>query len=149
MDQIRPVLLFIIRNRFWITCVLVAGASLITWYMAWQAIDAQRAEQEQKIKGKKSAIDSVLATTVPTGVKDEVIDAHPNQSTQKRMNEKIDLASDSALEAWEARYDQQKDVLVFAEEIPGAKFNLVEDEGHFSLAVNHGEKILGELIASP
>ncbi len=118
MDQIKTILLWLIRNRFWVVCVLVAAASLVTWFLAWSEIDKQRAEQQQKIASKHSAIKSVLDTTVPTDDPDAPVPVHPNDITQAQMDVQIQAAAESAMAAWQVRYDQQKDVLKFAEEIP-------------------------------
>ncbi len=118
MEQIKPILLWLLRNRFWIVCSLVAVASLATWYMAWQAIDKQRADQQTKIQGKHTAIKGVLGTTAQTDDPDTPIPTHPNEGTRKKMDQQIQLAAEAALTAWQVRYDQQKEVLKFADEIP-------------------------------
>ncbi|MDF1813716.1 MAG: alpha/beta hydrolase [Verrucomicrobiales bacterium] len=50
---------------------------------------------------------------------------------------------------WQGTLDvnvPQSNGKLFADEIPKAKFHLIEGEGHFSLAVNHGERILRDLV---
>jgi hypothetical protein len=117
MNRIKPAIAWIFRNRFWFACGLTAVACLATWFVAWQALDKQREEQAGKINSKKGAAESVLATKVATDSGD-VLDAHPNTATEAEMEKRIKSAADAALEAWQVRYDQQKDILVFADAIP-------------------------------
>lgn len=118
MDKIKPIIAWIVGNRFWLTCGLTAIVSIATWYVAWQAIDSQRAESVTKINSKKTSIESVLKTGTTSDDEENPIDAHPNNVTKIEMDKRIKLAADAALAAWEVRYDQQKSILVFAEAIP-------------------------------
>ena len=118
MDRIKPIFAWIVGNRFWLTCGITAIVSVATWYVAWQALDAQRAEQVTKINGKKSSAESVLKAGASSGDEENPIDAHPNSGTKLEMDKRIKLAADAALAAWDVRYNQQKSILVFAEAIP-------------------------------
>jgi hypothetical protein len=118
MDQLKTIAVWLMRHRFWVTCVVVALASLLTWFAAWRAIDARRAEQERKIATSNESIRKVLDTTIETGTEAGKVKAHPNETTQAAMEGLIGQGADAALAAWSIRFAQQEPVLKFAEEIP-------------------------------
>lgn len=118
MDKIRPALQWLVRNRFWVTCGVVAIATLVTWYLASAAIEQQREKAASQLKGKKSSIENVLNSNVPTGVGEETLKVHPNDGTAKGMQERIDAAAEAALAAWETRYNKQKDLMQYAGVLP-------------------------------
>lgn len=117
MDKLQPVIAWFIRNRFWVTCVVAAIASVATWFVAISALNEDRETNAQRIKGKDSAVKSVMATTATTGNDEVTVNAHPNDRTIEEMNKQIRLASEAALEAWQARYEEQKDILVFSDAV--------------------------------
>ncbi|MDG2013588.1 MAG: hypothetical protein P8J33_08790, partial [Pirellulaceae bacterium] len=53
-----------------------------------------------------------------TGVGAETLKVHPNEGTAKGMAERIDAAAEAALAAWEARYNNQKDLMQYAGVLP-------------------------------
>ena len=118
MEKLQPVLQALYKHRFWITCGLVAVASVITWYMAWSGIDKARDERVTKLNSKKSSITSVIKSTVPKSALDAEdepgLNVHPNEETEKGMQERIKVAAEGALEAWEERYKKQQELLKFA-----------------------------------
>ena len=118
MEKIKPALQWLVRNRFWVTCVLVAAATLGTWFLASTTIDKERDSRAKKLKQKKTAIESVLSSNVSTGVGDETLKVHPNEGTAKGMDARIEAAAEAALAAWEARYNTQKDLMQYAGVLP-------------------------------
>lgn len=118
MEKIKPVIEWIVRNRFWLICGIVSLASITTWFVAWRGLDRQREENAKKIKTKKESIDLVLNVQAETGIETEKVKAHPNAVTEAEMNKRIEAARAAAMEAWKVRYEQQKDLLVFARELP-------------------------------
>ena len=117
MDKIKPFLEGLYRQRFWITCGLVAIASVVTWYMAWSAINKEREDRVTKLNSKKSSIENVISYGVDVG-DGETVSVHPNKATQEAMDGQIDAAARGALAAWQERYDAQKEILQFAPELP-------------------------------
>jgi hypothetical protein len=118
MEKIKPVIDWIVRNRFWLSCGAMAMASIVTWFIAWRGLELQREESAKKIKSKKEAIDAVLKVSADTGQEANPVNAHPNAVTEAEMNKRIEAARAAAMEAWKVRYEQQKDMLVFAKELP-------------------------------
>ncbi|MGI9518175.1 MAG: hypothetical protein ACR2NP_14060, partial [Pirellulaceae bacterium] len=85
MDKIKPILEGMYRHRFWITCGIVAVASVVTWYMAWSAINLERESRVSKLNGKKTSIEGVINSGVDVG-DGEIVLVHPNQVTQEAMD---------------------------------------------------------------
>lgn len=118
MDKIKPALQWLIRNRFWVTCGLVSVISLATWYLAWSSIEKQRSDRARTLTQKKSSVEGVISSTIPTGVGEEELRVHPNDGTQSGMEQRIKLAGEGALAAWKARYDKQQAMLQISEVLP-------------------------------
>ncbi len=118
MDRIKAFINWIAGHRFWLTCGVTAIVSVVTWFLAFQALESRTEENATKIKGKKSSIESVEKASAKAGSDEINTDAHPNDGTKIEMDKRIKVAADAALDAWQVRYSQQKDILVFAEAIP-------------------------------
>ncbi len=118
MDKIRALMQWLFRNRFWVTCLLVSVASLVTWYMAWNTIKKQRDDAASKLQQKKSSIENVISSEVNTGLEEETLRVHPNDITAKGMEARVKKAAEGALAAWKTRYERQKDLLAYAGVLP-------------------------------
>jgi len=127
MDKLRPLINWLVRNRFWVTCVLVTIASIATWFMAWSTVEKKREDRARVLNSKKSSIEGVLATAVKTGVGENELPLHPNDSTKRGMQQRIEEAAKSALAAWEVRYQKQQDLLKISEVLPGHIRNALVD----------------------
>ena len=118
MDKIKPGLEWLFKNRFWVTCTLVSVISLVTWYLAWSAIEKERDSRASKLNQKKSSIANVLSSDVATGDGEETIKVHPNAGTTKGMEDRISSAAEGALEAWKERYEKQRDLMQYSGVLP-------------------------------
>lgn len=138
MEQLIPVIEFLKKNRFWLTCGLVAVACVVTWYLAASSLHQQRMIAQGKINAMDTSGKNVIKTG-SDGIKDPI--AHPNDHTEKGMIEQIDLASDSLLKAWDARRKAQEPVLQWPE-MPNEKLmNTFE-------GLLPAEKFMEELISA-
>ena len=119
MEKIQPILQWLFKNRFWITCGLIAIISAATWYTAWGKIEKERGQWATDLKSKKTSIEGVINSSVEVSSDGkETVDAHPNSKTQEEMEKRNKIAAEAALDAWKVRYDRQKKFLVFAPELP-------------------------------
>ena len=98
------------KNFFWIACFLLTAAMVGTWFYATGQLKAATDSRISKINSAKSTINAVNSVEAEDGSR-----AHPNQSTQDGMNEKLAVLSQSVVDAWKLRYDAQKEILKWPE----------------------------------
>ncbi|MCH2183654.1 MAG: hypothetical protein MK108_16775 [Mariniblastus sp.] len=120
MDQIVPVIEFIKKNRFWITCFLLAAAMVATWIIATGELAVQTASNLGEVKSRISTYDAIMRTVANTG--ETNVGAHPNDSSKKGMESEIDEATQSVLKSWKMRYDAQAEIMKWPEEIASPEF---------------------------
>ncbi len=115
MDQLKPAIEWCKRNIFWIGCFLLAATMIGSWvFSSMQLASAQKARQLE-IEKQVKALKKVVATTAePEGEK-----AHPNKSTKEGMDAELDSTIASIVEAWRTRYNEQKKILTWPEDILG------------------------------
>lgn len=103
MDQLKEQLIKIKPFAFWIACGVILVGSLATWYMATGALNAQHAEQLQKIK---------TAFTSLQGIQPKLAN-HPNLATQEQMGKLTQAYGEEIAKGWELQYKKQEEVLVW------------------------------------
>ena len=103
---------FLKKNIFWIGSFLLAATAIGVWFYATGALQAATASRESEINGLDGKVNGVQNSEAEEGTK-----AHPNQETEKGMNEKIDKLADSVVRAWQLRYDAQRDTMKWPEDI--------------------------------
>ncbi len=108
MEQIIPIIKFLKKNRFWITCGGIALAAFVTWYLAASSLYTERIARQKKIDGMVTNANNIIGTG-STGI--ELPVRHPNESTKKGMVDEIDKASVALLKAWKIRRDAQERIL--------------------------------------
>lgn len=118
MEQLIPIIKFLKKNQFWLTCGAISIAALVTWFLATSALHKDKLAQQTKINGMISNANNVINTGA-TGVEAPV--AHPNDGTKRGMEQEISRASAALLKAWKIRRDAQEDVLKWPE-ISSANF---------------------------
>ena len=120
MDQIVPVIEFLKKNRFWITCFLLATAMVVTWILATGELAKQTAANLGQVKSRISTYDAIMRTVANTG--DTNVGAHPNGTSKQGMETEIDKAVQSVLKSWKMRYDAQAEIMKWPEEIASPEF---------------------------
>ncbi len=120
MDQLVPVFEFLKKNRFWISCFLLAAAMVATWVIATGQLDTETATNLADVKKRISSYSNIMGTTADTG--DAKVSAHPNKQTKTGMETEIDKATQSVLKSWKMRHDAQKAIMKWPEEIASPEF---------------------------
>ncbi|MCH2178745.1 MAG: hypothetical protein MK106_08070 [Mariniblastus sp.] len=115
MDQLVPVIEFLKKNRFWLTCGILAAVMSGTWFFAAGQMDSDRKTNLADIKKRQSTHDTIMRTVADTG--DAVVAAHPNESSKAGMASEIDAATSSVLKAWKMRYDAQAEIMTWPDEV--------------------------------
>lgn len=108
MEQIIPIIKFLKRNRFWLTCGAISIAAIVTWFLSTYSLHQQRVDRQKKIDGMINNANAII-NTGSEGVDAPV--AHPNDLTKRGMEEEIAKATDALLKAWKLRRDAQESVL--------------------------------------
>lgn len=116
MEQLIPIIEFIKKNSFWLICGAVAVASLVTWYLAAGALKTNRDKYVQQINSSKQTAQTIQRTSA-SGVDDDTVRAHPNQSTTDGMQKQIEGVESSLIQTWRARVDEQADILKWPEDV--------------------------------
>ncbi len=120
MEQLAPVINWIKTNRFWIGCFVASVLMIVIYYFAVDSANKVRQQRASEYNGLFKDVANVQATNAD-GVKEdvaeggEVVRAHPNQYTQKGMEERIKEAEKAAIEAWVHQYNRQRGLLIFPE----------------------------------
>ena len=118
MDQLIPVIEFLKKNKFWLSCGFVALAMIGTWFFASSKLAKQTTSGKNAITQKLSAAEKIRKVT-PEGADDAKV--HPNEFTKTGMQEEISDSVDSLVEAWTARYDSQTEVRTWPAEVIKSK----------------------------
>lgn len=108
MEQLIPIINFLKKNRFWLTCGVIAIAAIVTWFFSTSALHKEKLAAERKIDGMITSVNGVIKTGA-TGIESPV--AHPNDQTNRGMEQEISKATDSLLKAWKLRREAQESVL--------------------------------------
>jgi len=103
---------FLKKNGFWIANFLLAATMIGVWFFETGRTTKLAEEQIGKIKSKVSAIDAVKRVSAEEGVA-----AHPNETTAKGMELKLQKLADSIANAWSIRYQAQQNIMKWPDEI--------------------------------
>ena len=118
MDQLKTAAAWCKRHIFWIGCFLLALTMIGSWvFSSMQLASAQKTRQSE-IEKQLKAIEKVSGTTAEVDAEQK---AHPNASTQAGMDAEIDATIASIVKAWQKRYNEQKAILTWPEDILGAE----------------------------
>lgn len=122
MDKLAPVIGWIKKNNFWLSCGTLLAAMLGIWFYQTNALSAQQEKNVRDIDVKfKTALD--IKSKKPDDLIDTDVMLHPNRSTQEGMTNELESTVKSILEAWRLRVEAQKELLVFPAVIGQKKFN--------------------------
>jgi hypothetical protein len=115
MDQLKPAIEWCKRNIFWIGCFLLAVTMIGSWVFSSMQLASAQKKREVEIEKQVKALKKVVATTAEA----EGEKAHPNKTTAEGMDAEIDSTIASIVKAWRKRYDEQKKILTWPEDILG------------------------------
>ncbi len=129
MDQLAPVIAWTKKNIFWLVCGSLSVAMVIVWFLITNGINDERSKQEALLKKSVSTakgIKTVTANILPkngvVATEEEVISAHPNETSKQGMQEELSKTIDSIVAAWNIRKQAQDSILVWPKCIPSEDF---------------------------
>jgi hypothetical protein len=129
MNRIAPIFKWAKKNIFWIGCFLLSVGMIATWFIAVAGIDKRRKDLTSKINTNIRTVDQINRTTA-----EEEAKAHPNDSTESGMKREINKTIDSIIVGWRKRYQDQRKILKFPNDILG------DDVANFFEQVDTPEK---------
>ncbi|MCU0959562.1 MAG: hypothetical protein MUF48_05610 [Pirellulaceae bacterium] len=106
MDQLKFVLSAIKKHHFWILCGLILIAYLAVWFRSTSGMTQQAATRA-----------TAISTAFSTGEKIAGIQNHPNTQSADMMKALNRAEAEQVRLAWESRFREQEDVLVWPEEL--------------------------------
>jgi hypothetical protein len=101
MDQVKQFLSVMQKHGFWIGSGIILIGTVAVWFMTVNSLDAQTKKQISGIETDTSTIVSVR-----NGLSDQ-----PNEKTHEEMRALIADQERKVLEAWQERFDEQRDIL--------------------------------------
>ncbi|GEM_PF-2526135 len=111
MDQLKP----LVKYHFWILCGVVVlsciGAGI--WATLGQADVIKK--QMQAISTAQGQAKGVMDVKADVG--ENPVSVHPNEKTNKGMNDEISSGRKEVLQAWKKLHDEQKDLLGWPQNI--------------------------------
>ena len=103
---------FLKKNLFWIANFLLTAAMIGVWFYATGSITKMTSARVGEIGSKLNAAEAVNKVSA-----EEDARAHPNQTTEEGMDQKLDRLADSITRAWTTRYQSQQNIMKWPEEI--------------------------------
>src|SRR5262245_17384500 len=104
MDQIKTQLAAVKQHSFWVMCGGILVVTIGSWWYSTGTLASQQAAQKAAIEGGFSGLTTIA------GQQD-----HPNDSTNKGMDELVNRYALEVMRGWQLQYDQQAGVLVWPE----------------------------------
>src|SRR4051812_30811662 len=117
MDQLKTQLAAVKQHSFWVMCIGILGVTLGSWWYSTGTLQSQQISQKGAIEKGFSEMTQV------TGVQD-----HPNESTNKGMDELNRRYALEVNKGWQLQYDQQADVLQWPESFEQSGFRAFVDK---------------------
>lgn len=115
MEQLKPFINFLKKNKFWLGSGLMAILLVVAWFLAADAVDAEKEKDIQTLTSKISELEGVMkvsAEGVPAEVK-----AHPNDVSKQGMEQRLVDARQATLKAWKVRREAQEPIMVWPDEV--------------------------------
>jgi len=130
MDQLAPAIAWVKKNIFWLVCGTLSVAMVVSWFLITNGINGERTKQEAQLKKSVSTakgIKTVTANALPKNgavetEEEEVIAAHPNETSRQGMQDELSATIDSIVAAWTIRKQAQDSILVWPKCIPSDEF---------------------------
>jgi len=107
MDQLKELIGVFRRQHFWFIAPVLLILGVVVWFMASKSLRDEYATSKSKIDGYLSQMQSVSQS-----------EKHPNQDFHDGMQELIDSRRENVRAAWQTKYDNQKQDLVWPEVTP-------------------------------
>ncbi|MEO2012625.1 MAG: hypothetical protein ABGX22_28490 [Pirellulaceae bacterium] len=102
MDQLKTAGVWMKRNCFWVLTGLCVLLSITFWFRSTGTLAGKTSDWTSEIETSNSTVKSIQAMA-----------NHANDVTHQKMDERIVLLSNDVYAAWAARYDKQKQYLVW------------------------------------
>jgi hypothetical protein len=106
MDKFKVFLATALKHVFWIVCGVVVAVSVASWYLARSSLQKQVATNLASIEKDYGTVKTVKDKT-----------NHPNEFSQKGMDQLNKGVLESVLNAWEAQFTQQTNLLRWPSEL--------------------------------
>ncbi len=107
MDQLKDVLAKLAKHRFWILTSVAVLLGIVGFYLTSSTMNSLYTKQ-------KTALDQHFSNMTAVS---SAVSTHPNDFSQARMQEKIDLAAEDVKAAWEVQYSRQAPILKWPDNI--------------------------------
>jgi len=120
VDKIAPILAWMRKNAFWLGCGLIALVMVGTFVLARMSIEKARKANETKINSLFTQVSAIRSGNAED-IESTELTVHPNQTSITGMEERIAQGEKSAIEAWEIRYNKQKELFKWIPEEVGGK----------------------------
>lgn len=106
MDQVKQILTILNAQKFWVACGFLTFLPVGAWFMAKSSLDTEFSTRKSAIEGAYSTAKNIAA-----------IQDHPNPISAKGMDETIGKLKKSVFDAWQAQWEEQKQILVWPSEL--------------------------------
>lgn len=106
MEQLKKIFAVVKKYHFWILCLLILGVYLGMWFMATSNMSE---ETDARVSEINTAFDKGQAI--------QGVVNHPNPKSIEMMGQLTKLEAEQVRRAWERRYREQEDVLVWPGEL--------------------------------
>ena len=119
MDQLKEFLGLVKRQHFWFIAPLVLILAGVAWFIGSGKVAEETNKHVSDISSSFSKVDSVR-TVNEDGF------GHPNENWHSEMESLINARRDNVKQAWTKKWDRQKSLLVWPNELPQDFRNRVE-----------------------
>jgi hypothetical protein len=103
VDQLKEQLGKVMKHRFWVLCGLVALVGLGIWWHSTGQLAAETSSWMSKLDSHYSEMDAIR----------QEMDVHPNSVSHRQMDGLIDTLKNDVAKAWQQKYSQQEELLVW------------------------------------
>jgi hypothetical protein len=117
MEKIQPLINFLKKNKFWLSCGVMALVLIGVWMLTSMELSAQQDKNTKELKSKLAELTKVLSTGAEVGSETNNLKAHPNDSTKEGMETRISDAADSMIKAWKLRRAAQEPIMKWPTEV--------------------------------
>lgn len=119
MDQLKEFFGLVKRQHFWFVAPLVLILGIVAWFMGKGVIADETGKNLSAISTKFSTAQNVTTVRV-----EEL--GHPNETWHAEMEQLIASRTDNVKQAWQKKWDRQKELLVWPNQLPPALLRTVE-----------------------
>ena len=106
MDQVKKIGTVLNRQKFWIICGLITIMPVGSWFSETSSMNKTAQERQTLIDSKFKEAQAIASK-----------ENHPNETAHEGMDRLIEKLKNEVGGAWRHQYDQQKNLLVWPEEL--------------------------------